>query len=60
MIKYFENVQEFPYPEYWKNKKVLELGSGTGVVGIALSILTSGIQGFHMTLTDMYAFINNL
>jgi hypothetical protein len=32
LIKYLENVEEFPL-NYFKGKKVVELGAGTGAVG---------------------------
>lgn len=52
LLKYLENVEEFPYPEFWKEKKVIDLGSGTGVIGIAVALLSTGISGTHVTLTD--------
>ena len=47
-----ENVEEFPYPDFWKDKKVIDIGSGTGVIGIAVALLSTGISGTHITLTD--------
>ena len=38
LCKYLENVDEFP-PGYFKNKKIIELGAGTGCVGLILSRL---------------------
>lgn len=52
LLKYLENVTEFPYPEFWKDKKVIDIGSGTGVIGIAVALLSTGIAGTHVTLTD--------
>jgi predicted nicotinamide N-methyase len=52
LLKYLENVQEFPYPAFWKGKSILDVGSGTGVVGIACALLATGISGTHVTLTD--------
>jgi predicted RNA methylase len=37
-MKYFENIDDFPRG-FFKGKRVLELGAGTGVVGIALGLL---------------------
>lgn len=52
LLKYLENVEEFPYPDFWRDKKVIDIGSGTGVIGIAVALLTTGISGAHVTLTD--------
>jgi predicted nicotinamide N-methyase len=52
LLKYLENVQEFPYPEFWNSKSIIDIGSGTGVIGIACALLATGIQGTHVTLTD--------
>lgn len=38
LCKYFENVDEFPRG-FFKNKKIIELGAGTGCVGLILSRL---------------------
>ena len=38
LARFLENERFFP-PKYWKNRKVLELGSGTGAVGLASSVL---------------------
>jgi len=46
LCKYFENIEDFPVG-FFKNKKVIELGAGTGLVGLALSRL-----GSNVTLTD--------
>eukprot|EP00761_Pharyngomonas_kirbyi_P001436 gb/GECH01001440.1/.p1 GENE.gb/GECH01001440.1/~~gb/GECH01001440.1/.p1 ORF type:complete len:226 (+),score=58.93 gb/GECH01001440.1/:1-678(+) len=46
LCKYFENTSKFP-PGFWKKKKVLELGSGTGLCGIVLALL-----GAEVWLTD--------
>ena len=52
LCKFLENVKYFPLtvnfstssgdpgvPSYWNGKKVIDIGSGTGVVGIAASLL---------------------
>jgi len=46
LCKYFENVEEFPIG-YFTGKKIIELGAGTGCVGLVLSRL-----GGKVTLTD--------
>jgi predicted RNA methylase len=38
LIKYFENVEEFPL-NYFRGKRIIELGAGTGAVGIAIGML---------------------
>jgi hypothetical protein len=38
MIKYFENVEQFPLG-YWRGKSVIELGAGTGLVSIVAGLL---------------------
>lgn len=38
LCKYFENVEEFPIG-FFANKKIIELGAGTGCVGLILSRL---------------------
>ena len=38
LARFLENGHFFP-PKYWKNKRVLELGSGTGAVGLASGVL---------------------
>lgn len=60
LIKYLENVSEFPYPDFWKGKSIIDIGSGTGVVGIACALLTSGIPGVHVTLTDQAPLLDLL
>lgn len=45
MSKYLEQ-----YPQYIKGKRIVELGSGTGLLGIAASLLGAS----HVTLTDYY------
>eukprot|EP01103_Thecamoeba_quadrilineata_P015278 TRINITY_DN4774_c0_g1_i1.p1 TRINITY_DN4774_c0_g1~~TRINITY_DN4774_c0_g1_i1.p1 ORF type:complete len:203 (+),score=33.81 TRINITY_DN4774_c0_g1_i1:3-611(+) len=47
LAKFFENVDEFP-PTFFKNKRVLELGSGTGLIGIILALL-----GAEVIVTDL-------
>ena len=38
LARFLENRYFFP-PNHWKNRRVLELGSGTGVVGLASCVL---------------------
>ena len=38
LCSFLENHKYFP-PGFWRGKKVLDLGSGTGVVGIATCVL---------------------
>ena len=38
LSKYFENADVFPLG-FFRNKRVLELGSGTGIVGIVIGML---------------------
>ncbi|XP_062510831.1 protein N-lysine methyltransferase METTL21D-like [Corticium candelabrum] len=44
--------QETTLPEYWKNRRVVELGAGTGIVG-----LVAACYGAHVTLTDLPEFV---
>ncbi len=37
MSKYFALEKSFP-KEFWSNKRVIEVGSGTGIVGIAAAV----------------------
>ncbi len=46
LAKYFENAEKFP-AGYFLNKTVLELGSGTGFIGIILAML-----GAKVTVSD--------
>jgi len=46
LAKYFENTTVFP-PGYFKGKRILELGSGTGLIGIVLALL-----GANVIVTD--------
>jgi predicted nicotinamide N-methyase len=46
LIKYLENVEEFPL-NYFRGKRVVELGAGTGAVGIAI-----GMLGAEAIITD--------
>jgi len=45
LIEYL--LRTFP-PEHWKDKRIIELGAGTGLAGIALAKL-----GAQVALTDM-------
>lgn len=47
IMKAFENVAKYP-PGHFTGKKILELGSGTGVLGIILLLMGAG----HVVLTD--------
>lgn len=46
IAKYFENENIF-HKGHWMGKRVLELGSGTGIAGIML-----GLLGAKVTMTD--------
>jgi predicted nicotinamide N-methyase len=46
LSKYFANKKVFP-DNYWATKRAIEVGSGTGLCGIALSVL-----GADTILTD--------
>lgn len=46
LCRFLENRAHFG-PEYWAGKRVLELGSGTGAVGLAAAVL--GYQYFTST-----------
>jgi len=46
LAKFLESSKDFPH-DFWKGKKVLELGSGTGTVGLAIALL-----GGNVLLTD--------
>ena len=37
-LRFLENQQYFPW-EFWSGKSVVELGAGTGVVGLAAGTL---------------------
>jgi predicted nicotinamide N-methyase len=51
MMKTFENLEKYP-EGFFNNKKILELGSGTGIIGIVLLNL-----GAHVTFTDKEALL---
>jgi hypothetical protein len=46
LVHYFSNKKVFS-PDYWKGKRCIELGSGTGIVGIVVSTF-----GANIILTD--------
>ncbi|KAL6072101.1 Methyltransferase-like protein 21B [Balamuthia mandrillaris] len=48
-------VQHLGADGFWKGKKVLDLGSGTGLLGIALSLL-----GAHVMVTDVASALDQL
>jgi predicted nicotinamide N-methyase len=52
LIKYFENLEEFPIG-FFKGKKIIELGSGTGLVGIVI-----GLLGGNIIITDRKPLLN--
>jgi predicted nicotinamide N-methyase len=57
LSKYFEHqVQKFP-PGWWDNKRVLELGAGTGFVSVVLASLRA--QVFATDLERMLPLIEN-
>jgi len=49
LIKYLENSSEFP-PHFWERKRVLELGSGTGIISIACSLQGATVVASDRTL----------
>eukprot|EP01098_Paradermamoeba_levis_P012844 TRINITY_DN5710_c0_g1_i1.p1 TRINITY_DN5710_c0_g1~~TRINITY_DN5710_c0_g1_i1.p1 ORF type:complete len:239 (-),score=81.95 TRINITY_DN5710_c0_g1_i1:114-830(-) len=51
LAHFVENQQEFPL-DFWKEKKVIELGSGCGLVGI-----TAAVLGADIVLTDQSSLI---
>ncbi|XP_052772866.1 protein N-lysine methyltransferase METTL21D-like [Mya arenaria] len=51
LAKYFE-AADFQYGRFWKGKKVLELGSGTGAVG-----LLTASYGASTIITDLQDFV---
>jgi predicted nicotinamide N-methyase len=47
LCRFLENQQYFPW-EFWSGKSVVELGAGTGVVGLA-----AGTLGADVIVTDL-------
>lgn len=47
LSRYIETPSMFP-PAFWQGKRVIELGAGTGAVGIA-----AGLLGAHVRITDI-------
>ena len=45
LCKFLENSEFFP-PGYWNGKRVVDIGSGTGVAGLAAAVLGSGRRGW--------------
>lgn len=45
LSQYIANPQNFPQ-DYWKGKRVLELGAGTGIVGIVAGLLGKYVLPF--------------
>ena len=46
LCKFLEN-SEFFSPGYWNGKRVVDIGSGTGVAGLAAAVMGSGRSGLH-------------
>ena len=47
LCKFLENGEFFP-PGYWNGKRVVDIGSGTGVAGLAAAVMGSGAVGIIM------------
>ena len=47
LCKFLENCEFFP-SGYWNGKRVMDIGSGTGVAGLAAAVLGSGVVGISM------------
>ena len=54
LCKFLENSEFFP-PGYWNGKRVVDIGSGTGVAGLAAAVLGSGRRGWLSTFDAFFA-----
>jgi hypothetical protein len=52
LIKYLENVEEFPL-NYFRGKRIVELGAGTGAVGIAIGMLGTNSEALFWFLINV-------